>query len=38
LLQPIRSEEGKVEDVTLEEGLSWVEASLHMAGRSKGKD
>jgi hypothetical protein len=37
LLQPIRSEEGKVEDVTLEEGLSWIEASLHMAGRSKGE-
>jgi len=38
LLQPIRSEEGKVEDVTLEEGLSWIEASLLMAGRAKGED
>jgi hypothetical protein len=38
LLQPIRTEEGKVEDVTLEEGLSWIEASLHMAGRAKGED
>lgn len=38
LLKPIRGEGGQVEDVTLEEGLSWIEASLWLAGRAKGAD
>lgn len=38
LLKPIEGEQGKMQDVTLEEGLSWIEASLYMAGRAKGED